>query len=113
MFMGPGYIPYVLAGLIVMLGISVGIGSLIHDGPSLDGWRFRSIILILAAVLIFAFTLEQLGLAIAASVSVFVASAGGSEFRPLEAALFAAGITAFSILLFSTALGMPIRIWPW
>src|SRR5512136_1770244 len=61
--MGPGYFPTILGGLLAVLGLAIGLGSLSKDNHEARvgkiGWREN--LLLLVAVMLFALCLPRLG----------------------------------------------------
>jgi putative tricarboxylic transport membrane protein len=110
--MGPGYVPQLLCYLQIALGTGVIISGLTKPGEALEAWAFRPIILILASVVFFGLTIERFGLVVAVAGTVMLACLANRETKLWEAALLAAGLAAFSVLVFVTGLGLPILVFP-
>jgi len=70
-------------------------------------------IVILGSIALFAALIERLGLAMASAAMILVCSFVARDYRWRESLLFALGMVVFVVLLFSVALGLSIRIWPW
>ena len=66
----------------------------------------------LGAVVLFSLLLERWGFAIAAALLIVVARLTGERFRPLEVALLAFGLIAFSAGVFLFGLKLPLRLLP-
>ena len=64
--MGPGYFPILLSGLIIVVGLVVGFKGLTIEGPPIEPVQLRPISFIIAAILIFGFLIERIGLALTA-----------------------------------------------
>jgi hypothetical protein len=62
------------------------------------------------AVLLFGFSVERWGLAVASVGLVLLASAAGSELRLTRAMLLAVALAAFCAAVFGLALGLPFAI---
>jgi hypothetical protein len=107
---GPGMVPRVLAGGVLLNGIALVIGSLVRKGEALTGWSLRGPFFICLAVLAFALTIRTPGLAVAGPAVILVGGAASPETRWRELALFSVGITVVCILLFRTLLHLPIPI---
>lgn len=109
--MGPGYFPMVLGWLLTGIGVAILVPALRRSGriPSVN---LRSFALILLSVVVFAATVERLGLIASSFVTVFLAS-----FAEYESALFgrlmlAASVTVITVIIFSFGLGMSIPLFP-
>ena len=86
--MGPGYFPFVLGGVLGLLGLVVLARSLLwatgaHGWPTL---RVLPVTLVLSSVVLFGLLLRPLGLVGATLVLVLICSRASSEFRWKEAA---------------------------
>jgi putative tricarboxylic transport membrane protein len=108
--MGPGYFPTVLAVLLVLLGSATTIRAFVIDGPPVQGLALKAILLVLGPVVLFGLTLRGAGLAAALLILVLISAAASIRFRWPVAAVLAAGLTAFAIFVFVTALGLPIPV---
>lgn len=111
--MGPGYFPHAIAWGMLGFGVFFIAKSLVVPGERIVPPFWRGLILIPAAVAVFALLVNTGGLALASFLAMVVASFASSETRPLEVLLFSAGVSAGSVLLFVKALSMPVPIFPW
>jgi hypothetical protein len=62
---------------------------------------------------VFGLAIRPLGLAAAGPLLVVVGALASEETRWLEVILFAAGMTAFCVVLFKYLLSLPIPLAPW
>ncbi|MHB2165751.1 tripartite tricarboxylate transporter TctB family protein [Alsobacter sp. R-9] len=108
--MGPGMLPRALAVLVGLSGVVLVISAFMEEGEPLTRWHLRGPIFILGAVAVFALTIRTLGLAFAGPLAMIIGSMASDEVRWGEAIIFAAAMTAFCILLFKVALGLPIPV---
>lgn len=108
--MGPGMLPRALAVLVGVAGIVLAISAFLEDGEALTRWHLRGPLFILGAVVVFALTIRTLGLAFAGPLAMIIGSMATPEMRWKETVIFAAAMTAFCILLFKVALGLPIPV---
>ena len=93
--MGPGYFPFVLGGVLGVLGLVVLARSLLWATGS-HGWptlRLLPVTLVLSSVVLFGLLLRPLGLVGATLVLVLICSRASSEFRWKEAVLNAGVLT--------------------
>lgn len=107
-----GTAPRLFAYALIALGAIVTITGWFKEGPAIDRMPLRGPVTILGSVLLFAFAIRDLGLAVTGVPMVMLATAAAPGYRWKEAALFAIGITIFCALLFPFALGQPIPLWP-
>lgn len=112
--MGPGYFPMLLGAVLTFIGALVSLQGLrqTSDGGENVPLAARSAVIVIGSTLLFALALSYAGLIAAVVVLVVVASAAvGRQFKWQTFAL-AAGLAAFSALLFVTLLGLPVPLWP-
>jgi hypothetical protein len=105
--MGPGFFPIVLGVILILFGLAIlatGFGS----GETIQGsWSPRALIILPLSLVLFGVLMERGGFVPAMLVLIFASAAASSEFRPLEALLFAIGLTALSVAVFIWGLGLP------
>ena len=111
--MGPGYVPQAIAWGTLLFGLFFAGKSFVVPGERILPPCWRPLILIPAAVGVFALLVMSAGLAIASFLSMLLASAASRETRPLEIVVFSLAISAGSVLLFVRALALPVPIFPW
>jgi hypothetical protein len=111
--MGPGYLPTVLSWGLAGLGAFLLIRALFDNGAPLEHSRVRPQLFILAAILVFAFTIERFGLVIAVVASTVVAALASTDVRWREIGLLGIGLAILCTLLFVKLLGQPLAIWNW
>lgn len=112
--MGPGFFPMLLGGVLTFLGALVSLQGLkqASDAGENVPVAARSAAIIIGSTLLFALALSYAGLIAAVVLLVVVASAAvGRQFKWQTFAL-AAGLAAFSALLFVMLLGLPVPLWP-
>jgi len=115
MRMGPGYFPLLLAALLVGIGLFVIAQSLaISDGnrQPVEGFALRPLSLIAAGVLVFAFSVQSLGLIFATVGLVIVSGVAYQGFRWAELALLGVTLSAFAVGVFSYGLSLPFQALP-
>jgi hypothetical protein len=69
-------------------------------------------ILVPAALVAFALTIERFGLVVASALLLGIGSIAVRGLRPLEAAATGAGLIAATWAIFVKGLGLTIRVWP-
>jgi hypothetical protein len=111
--MGTGYVPRLLCWILLGLGAVLLIRGL-RAGEALGGppLRWRPILLVPASLLIFALTIQPLGLVIATLLLIAVGSQAGRELRLLEIVIAAIVLVAITLGIFVWGLGLPLQVWP-
>lgn len=110
---GPGMVPRILLVLTALSGAALVIGGLRRSGPPLGVWSIRAGIFILGSAVAFGLAIRPLGMAVAGPLAVILASLAGRDGRLVEAIVFGAVMTGFSIALFRYALALPVPVAPW
>jgi hypothetical protein len=112
--MGPGFMPTALGGLLAILGILIAGGAALSKRPAQElaqtqpdwlGW-----LCIIGGPIVFILLAERVGMAPAAFGCVFVAALGDRTTTWRQAAVLAAGVTVFGVVLFNLFLGVPLPI---
>ena len=108
--MGAGMLPISLAVMLCIGGGALMFTSFIDKGEALEAWSIRGLLFIVGGVVVFAFTIQSLGLMFAGPLSMIIGSMASEEFDWKEAIIFSVILTAACALLFKTALGLPIPV---
>ena len=112
--MGTGYVPRLLCWIMVVLGaiiILMGLRSgdrLIGEAPL----RLRPLVLIPASLVVFALTVERLGILLAGTILIIIGGLASAASRPFEVVVSAIVLVLFVWGCFVWALGLPIPVWP-
>jgi hypothetical protein len=118
--MGPGFFPLMVGALIAVLGLALtaralaarragqGERAAFHPGP---------LLVLVAGLVVFALLAEDGGMALAIAALVAVSACAGGprawgKVRWRETMALAVALSALSVGLFVTALGLPLRVWP-
>jgi hypothetical protein len=109
--MGPGFFPTWLNFLIIAIGVGVGVKALAVEGPPIERFQLRPILFIIAAIVIFGFLIQAVGLALSAVLMTFFAAYARRDVKVTETILLAAGLAVFSVILFIYALGQAVPAW--
>jgi hypothetical protein len=117
MRMGPGYFPTVLGGLLIALGLFIAIASLrvqpaADDAVALERLSLVPMFLVCGGVLIFAFTVESIGLVLATIALVLVSGIAHHDPRWRELLLLGTGLALFAVSVFLYGLGLPFDALP-
>jgi Tripartite tricarboxylate transporter TctB family len=113
--MGPGYFPLVLGGVLVLLGIAIIVTGLTAGGDEdLGPVPWRAAALLVAAIVFFGVTVRGLGLVPALVVTTLLSALAAHRTGVVAAVAIAAGLTALCVVIFVTALQLPLPlIGPW
>lgn len=109
--MGPGYFPRLLSWLIVAIGLFIGFKSLLADGPPIQTPKYRPILFVLMAIMMFGYLMKYVGLFITAIVLVLIAAYARRDVNLTETLIFGVGLSLATILVFAYALGQPLPAW--
>ena len=110
--MGPGYFPTILGGLMALLGLLVMLPSFKGPKVSVNRIDLRMILMILAAVAVFALTLPKLGMIVAVFLLILIASMASHEFRLKATLISAVVLLVFSWLVFVKGLELQFPFLP-
>jgi hypothetical protein len=110
---GPGFLPVLLSIGLLGVGGVLALRALAIEGPPIEKSQVVPQLFILAAIAVFAFTIERLGLALsvmAVAVTASFARRGGMHW--LETVALAIGLAVLCVVLFVQLLGQPFMVWP-
>jgi uncharacterized membrane protein (UPF0136 family) len=112
--MGTGYMPRAVSLALLGFGLFFCTRGIWRAGAALaiEPVLLRPLLAILGAVGVFALTAERLGLAIAAVVTMILASFATREVRLRETVPFALVLSGAAVLLFIKVLALPVPVWP-
>jgi hypothetical protein len=112
--MGPGYFPLILALILTLLGVVVLVQATRMKGEPVGPLALRGMLFILPAPVFFGLTVRGLGFVPSLFFTALIAAFASTRMKAPMAFLLAAGITLFSVAVFSYALGLPFeRFGPW
>ena len=110
--MGPGYYPLLASSGLILIGLVLVVRSLLRTTEEVGEINVRPLVLVLAGTLAFGLLIDRIGFIIASVVMVIAARLGERGFKPVEVALLALGLVAFTLAIFRYGLGMPLKLWP-
>jgi putative tricarboxylic transport membrane protein len=110
--MSSGYFPRLLCLLLALIGLFVALRSLAVDGPALTAVRLRPVLLVSAAIVAFAFSIQTLGLVLATVLITVIGGLASPQVRVLEMVAVAVGLALMATAIFIWGIGLPIPIWP-
>jgi len=109
--MGPGYVPHMLAYIMMGLGgIIVVIALLTSTGERTEAPKWKPITMVTIGIVLFALLFERAGLLPSLVVLVMIASLGGEEFKLTEVIGNIVVLSILCTLVFKVGLGMNIYI---
>jgi Tripartite tricarboxylate transporter TctB family len=110
--MGPGYFPMLIGGLLALIGIIVAARGVRIKSELVTRLAFKPLLMVLGAVLLFAGTIERLGLALAVLAVVVVGYLANARWRWPELLTLALILTGAAVLIFHYGLKLPFKVWP-
>jgi hypothetical protein len=112
--MGTGYVPRLLCWILLALGLVVLVQGLRASAATLEQTPpvWRALLLVPAALLVFAYTIGPLGVVAATLLLVAVGGLAGQESRPLEVAGTGVLLVVLTLAIFVWGIGLPIPVWP-
>jgi hypothetical protein len=108
--MGPGYFPVALGVLLVVVGLASVFRALVVASVGAERIAVRPLLVIGAAVVVFAGGIDRVGLVPTVFVSAFLGCMGGSKPRVLEAGLIAACLSGLAAGIFFYGLKLPFSL---
>ena len=108
--MGPGYVPHMLAYIMMVLGLIIAVVALYSGGEPVEAPKWKPITMVTIGIVVFALLFESTGMFPALIALVFIASLGGDEFKFLEVIGNIAVLTILCVLVFKVGLSMNISI---
>lgn len=109
---GPGTAPRLFASLLLVFGIIIAAMGVLMDGPPLEKFHFRGVLLIAAAIFCFAAMIRPVGLVPATFIAFMIAATASKETRYIESTIMAIAMTIFCVVLFVYLLNLPFQLWP-
>ena len=112
--MGPGYFPFLLGGLLTVLGLVILLRSISKKEGTRNvlSFKVKPAFLVLSSVVLFGLFLRPLGLLLSTVLLVIVSSMASFEFKMKEAILNALVLLAIVLIIFIYLLKFQIPVWP-
>lgn len=115
--MGPGYFPFVLGGVMALLGLIITFGAFTRgdqkvDVVHLEPMQFKPIFLILVAVGLFAVLLNSTGVMVALVVLIVVSALASHEFSWSATLGSIVVLAIMSYVVFVKGLELQFPVWP-
>jgi hypothetical protein len=108
--MGPGYFPIMLAGILIVFGLAVAIKGVSHADAVRGPLPWRGMAVLLSVPVIFGLLIRPLGMAPVLLITTFITSFASRRMSLLAAIALSIGLTIFCVVVFSMALGLPLRV---
>ncbi len=109
---GPGFLPVVLSVGLLGVGGVLALRALAVEGPAIEKSQVVPQLFILAAIAVFAFGIERLGLVLTVMAVAVTASFAWRRMNWLEVIALAIGLAVLCFVLFVQLLGQPFAVWP-
>ncbi|MCD8339814.1 MAG: tripartite tricarboxylate transporter TctB family protein [Burkholderiales bacterium] len=114
--MGPGYFPMLLGGFLLVLGFLITLKSLVFRPSEGDGKvgaiDWRTVIIILGSVFIFAILLRPAGLIPATFIMIFLSGFAERTFKLIPILILATFLSVLVWIIFVWGLDLTVPIWP-
>lgn len=112
--MGPGYFPFVLGGLLMVLGLVIMLTafSAKNAGPPVEKFYWKPNFWVLGSIVLFGLTLKLAGALLSGIVLIILSGLGSHEFRLRDVVLLGIALTIFCAAVFVWGLGLPIPLCP-
>ncbi len=110
--MSSGYFPACSACRCCCSALFVTLRALAVDGPAMTPVRLRPLVLVTAAIVVFAYAIQTLGVVIATMLLVVIGGYASPRVRLIE--MIAAGVVlaGLTIAIFVWGIGLAIPVWP-
>ncbi len=108
--MGPGYVPHMLAYIMMSLGGIITVVALVTQGERTEAPKWKPITMVTIGIVCFVALFERAGLLPALVALVLIASLGGEEFKLTEVLGNMVALAVLCVLVFKVGLGMNISI---
>ena len=108
--MGPGYVPRMLALIMMSLGGLICVVALVAGSEAVEKPKWKPITLVTIGIVCFALLFERAGMLPALVVLVAISSLGGEEFKLTEVIGNIVVLAIICTVVFKIGLGMNISI---
>ncbi|WP_103332336.1 tripartite tricarboxylate transporter TctB family protein [Pseudotabrizicola formosa] len=110
--MGPGFMPRVICGLLILVGLAVGLPALRRPLVRIEPVKIRPVVVILLSIVGFGLAVTYLGFVLASLWLILAGAMADPGGKMRQTLLLAAGLTAFGALIFVYGLGVQVPLWP-
>ena len=113
MRMGPGYFPTYLGVLLMIMGVVLAARGVLVRGEEIGRWAPRPLVVLAAAILLYAYAMETLGFIPALALLIVGSTLATKEFRVIESAVLAAVLIIGAVAIFIYGIDLPYRLFWW
>lgn len=110
--MGPGYFPQAVGIIVATLGALLVARGFVHRLREAATLELGPLAILILALVLFALVAPDGGIALAVVILVVVSAFAGGTARWREIAATAVFLAAFTVVVFVSMLGLPLRVWP-
>lgn len=110
--MGPGYFPLMVSICLATIGLLVTLNVGSGEAPERREIALRGPLVVLGSIVVFALTLDRLGLVAASFLLVVGCRFAVPRASLVEGAALGAGLAAVATFAFAYGLGLPFPVWP-
>jgi len=108
--MGPGYVPHMLAYIMLALGGIIAVVAMVKPGEQVEAPQWKPITMVTIGIVCFGLLFESTGLLPALVVLILIASLGGDEFKITEVLFNMVVLAALCTAVFKFGLQMNISL---
>lgn len=108
--MGPGFFPTVLGVGLAVFGALIALSALRRTG-AMPTIKLRELLCVLSGILCFALLLRSAGLVVTTALTVIICSLADRDTSWLARLVLAMAISALTVLIFHTGLGVNVPLW--
>lgn len=105
----PALFPQVCAWGLVLAGAALVVRGLARSGPGVQWPRWSGTLLVILSVIVFGLAAPRFGYAVAGFLTIVIAGFAAPNVKPVSLVVFAVGMMAVSVVLFSVVLKVPMR----
>jgi putative tricarboxylic transport membrane protein len=105
---GAALFPQVCASALILGGLALLLRGFVRRGEMIMWPPLRGTALVLLSVVAFGIIAPRFGYAIAGFITIIISGFATTEARPVQLVVFACGMIAFCILLFTAILKVPM-----
>jgi len=110
--MGPGYFPLMVSICLAAIGLLVTLNVSAGEVPERREITLRGPLVVLASIVVFALTLDRLGLVAASFLLVVGCRFAVPRASLIEGVALGGGLAAVAAFAFAYGLGLPFPVWP-
>lgn len=109
----PDLFPRVCACALVVAGLALVVRGFVRDGPAFEWPAWRGVVLVTAGVVAFGLAAPRFGYAVAGLLTIVLSGLASRGTKPWTIAAFAVAMIAFSVVLFTYVLKVPMPPFAW